>query len=391
MTKKPVSSKKQPTVHQKKHHDASIKITKAYKFGIPGGAVFLRKGKATKLLEYKNKKVRDNLVKCHDNGTFEFIPVADERKPPARVMNSGIQKNDEVSTKTNSQQNKNKPENVVYKAIKETTCTNNVDNIAVAAMPEPKESSHTTNTKKGGKQVTRVTKRSKITENWMKFPFASVVAINGTDMDEFRWKDRKQAPIFYGVVGNPYHFDCKDAENIDEKRESMVTFVLNGHYEWLDSDLLNVMSYKYANRTLQIVSYPPVNPTKSRYKRDTSPMRDFQNTEGKWTIINHHDACLTCASPWCLYMNNKKTVDNIVEEVKNTNVHEKNNTKRFNCYVACARHILEDDNTGNRIRLGYCILKFVRAAFPENDPNDYTGFKYGKEIHQYPGNESDTS
>ena len=140
----------------------------------------------------------------------------------------------------------------------------------------------------------------------MKFPFGSVEAINGTDMDEFRWKDRKQAPIFYGVVGNPYHFDCKDAENIDEKRESMVTFVLNGHYEWLDSDLLNVMSYKYANRTLRIVSYPPVNPTKSRYKRDTSPMRDFENTEGKWTIINHHDACLTCASPWCLYKNNKK-------------------------------------------------------------------------------------
>ena len=49
----------------------------------------------------------------------------------------------------------------------------------------------------------------------MKFPFGSDVAINGTDMDEYRWKDRKQAPIFYGVVGNPYHFDCKDAENID--------------------------------------------------------------------------------------------------------------------------------------------------------------------------------
>ena len=88
-------------------------------------------------------------------------------------------------------------------------------------------------------------------------------------------KTGSRPPIFYEVVGNPYHFDCKDAENIDEKRESMVTFVLNGHYEWLDSDLLNVMSYKYANRTLQIVSYPPVHPTKSRYKRDTSPMRDF--------------------------------------------------------------------------------------------------------------------
>ena len=121
------------------------------------------------------------------------------------------------------------------------------------------------------------------------------------------------------------------------------------------------MSYKYANRTLRIVSYPPVNPTKSRYKRDTSPMRDFENTEGKWNIINHHDACLTCASPWCLYKNNKATVDNIIKEQKNTSMQDKHKTKRFNCYVACARHIPHDDNTGNRLRL-------CEGAFPENDP-----------------------
>ena len=64
----------------------------------------------------------------------------------------------------------------------------------------------------------RVAKRTKITENWTKFPFGSVVAINGTDMDEYRWKQRNQAPIFYGVVGNPYHFDCKDAQNINKKK-----------------------------------------------------------------------------------------------------------------------------------------------------------------------------
>ena len=65
--------------------------------------------------------------------------------------------------------------------------------------------------------------------------------------------------------------------------------------------------------------------------------------------------------------------------------------ERFICYVACAHHILNDDNAGYIIRLENCILKFVRAAFPENDPESYISFKYGKEIHQYPGNESDTS
>jgi hypothetical protein len=318
--------------------------------------------------------------------------VNDDHKQPAKVKESNTSDGKKGTNDKFVEKNEDNISKCVFEAIKESANKTNNESIGVASLPQAKEGVDKAKaTKKGGKELLRVAKRTKITENWTKFPFGSVVAINGTDMDEYRWKQRNQAPIFYGVVGNPYHFDCQVAQNINKKKESMVTFVLNGQYEWLDSDLLNVMSYKYDNRTLTIVSYPPVNPSKSRYKRDTSPMRDFQNTEGKWTIINHQDACLMCASPWCLYKNNKQIVDNIIEEQKNTNVHDKHNKKRFNCYVACARRILEDANAGNRVRLGYCILKYVRAAFPENDPNDYTGFKYGKEIHQYLGNESDTS
>ena len=166
-------------------------------------------------------------------------------------------------------------------------------------------------------KVTLGNKRTKIVHNWTEFPYRSIIAISGLDMDEARWSDRNEAPEFYGVVGNPDHFDGNEAETIDENDEYMVTFVLNGHYKWLDSDLLNVMSYKYRNDTLQIVSYPPPNNKQSRFSGKKGPMRDFEKTDGRWTIINHRDSCLTCASPWYRYKNNKETVDNIIEEQKN--------------------------------------------------------------------------
>ena len=37
--------------------------------------------------------------------------------------------------------------------------------------------------------------------------------------------------------------------------------------------------------------------------------------DGKWTIIKHENPCLTCASPWCNYKQNKDAVDSIIEEV----------------------------------------------------------------------------
>ena len=171
----------------------------------------------------------------------------------------------------------------------------------------------------------------------------------------------------------------------------MVTFVLNGHYEWLDSDILNVMSHKIANDTLFMVSYPPRNDTKTHFKGEGDPMRNFEKSDGKWRSVNQQTPCLTCASPWCKYKLNKNTVKSIVEEEKTNDDGHTHRQKRFKCYVACAHHILINDNVGYRILLGYFILKFVRATFRENDPKSYTGFKHGNEIHQYPGNSSDSS
>ena len=43
----PASTKKQ---YEKKHHDSKTHVPRAIKFGIPGGAIFERRSKVTKLI-----------------------------------------------------------------------------------------------------------------------------------------------------------------------------------------------------------------------------------------------------------------------------------------------------------------------------------------------------
>ena len=51
---------KKKMVHKKQHHDPNTTIKKPYKFGIPGGPIFERRGKVTKLIVIKHKKL--NLI-----------------------------------------------------------------------------------------------------------------------------------------------------------------------------------------------------------------------------------------------------------------------------------------------------------------------------------------
>ena len=85
-------------------------------------------------------------------------------------------------------------------------------------------------------------KRTKIVQNRREFPYGSIVSINGRDMDDYTWKDRREAPTFLGIVQNPDHHDGREAASIDLTCESYVTFVTAGHYEWLDTKLLNTLS-----------------------------------------------------------------------------------------------------------------------------------------------------
>ena len=57
-----------------------------------------------------------------------------------------------------------------------------------------------------------------------------------------------------------------------------------------------------------------------------------------------------------------------------------NKQKRFQCYVGIAENILKDNNQGFRMLLGWCVMNYVRGAFPEENEENYTGFKYGSNM-----------
>ena len=109
-------------------------------------------------------------------------------------------------------------------------------------------------------------KRTKIIENRREFSYGSIVAINGRDMDEYNRKDRKEAPTFLGIVQNPE----REAESIDRTCESYVTFVTFGHYEWLDTKMLNTLVFSMMRHL-----------TSSRFHPHTTKKC---GTTGQWTL-----------------------------------------------------------------------------------------------------------
>jgi hypothetical protein len=64
---KPTSAKK---YHEKKHHDPNNTKHVAYKFGIPGGAIFKRKGNVTKLIEINHKRIKPIEVTMRKDGKY---------------------------------------------------------------------------------------------------------------------------------------------------------------------------------------------------------------------------------------------------------------------------------------------------------------------------------
>ena len=235
-------------------------------------------------------------------------------------------------------------------------------------------------------------KRSKIFENRSEFPYGSVVSINGMHMDGSRWDSVHDAPTFLGIVQNPYNHDGWEAENINEDTESYVTFALYGHYKWDPNDMNNHLSGKFEDTYLNIISLPPNDTKPRRNFGDKDPLRHFEKGEGEWVFKNHKNACETCGSPWCKLKKNKKVISEIVSFMKVTGGGMSNKGKRFRCYLSAANEILQYTGEGYRTQLGYCILDFVRSAFPEKNPENYTGFKmYSKNMSPYEGDSSDTS
>ena len=127
-----------------------------------------------------------------------------------------------------------------------------------------------------------------------------------------------------------------------------------------------------------------------KYKGEMDPFRHFEKENGKWKFINHQNACPQCASPWCKFMKNKQKVVNIVNKKKTDGKAGSNKQKRYLCYVTIVNIIRVGTNQGWRMRLGWCVENYVRSAFPKLPEEEYTGFKYGKNMCPSPAHSSDS-
>ena len=62
------SPRLQKNIMKKKHHDPNNTKHVAYRFGIPGGAIFKRKGNVTKLIEINHKRIKPIEVTMRKDG-----------------------------------------------------------------------------------------------------------------------------------------------------------------------------------------------------------------------------------------------------------------------------------------------------------------------------------
>ena len=86
------------------------------------------------------------------------------------------------------------------------------------------------------------------------FPVGSIVCINGYDLDYGKFKQKKNAPMFYGVVADPDHNSGKLKDD-----ELLVTFVISEEYKWYNRNVPNALVSNYKKRYLVQCHLPPVN------------------------------------------------------------------------------------------------------------------------------------
>ena len=85
----------------------------------------------------------------------------------------------------------------------------------------------------------------------------------------------------------------------------------------------------------------------------------FRKKSWEWTI-KVQDGCKKYGSLWCIYDNNRETIDNVINDIttaRNVN----NNAKRFFAYQKVSLPTNDDGNS--RRHFGWCTTKTVRSAF----------------------------
>ena len=112
-----------------------------------------------------------------------------------------------------------------------------------------------------------------------------------------------------------------------------------------------------------------VNNLASVNKKDVTKW--FKKTPKGWRI-KYENPCYGCGSPWCLYHQHCKELNDIVVRMRK-NKYLRNNEKRYRCYrdgVAVKWGVM---GYANRKRCGWCWENKVRAAFPDGE-GLYTDF-----------------
>ena len=84
----------------------------------------------------------------------------------------------------------------------------------------------------------------------------SIVGINGCDLDYDKFKQKRNAPMFFGVVMDPKKINHpKGADDLKDD-ELFVKFVVSGEYEWYDKNVPNCLFGNYKKSKLVLCHQP---------------------------------------------------------------------------------------------------------------------------------------
>ena len=204
-----------------------------------------------------------------------------------------------------------------------------------AAMITPQKVKHFPKTQSVGTQTK--SKKDKITTlqdtNLVKkeFPVGSIVGINGRDLDYGRYKVRKHAPTFYGVV-DPHANHTYEGSNPVAEGWTYVTFVVSGEYEWYDKNEVNTLSAAYHDTLLTLCSYPPVDSVNYDPITEDDLSRWFTKLNGHWIIKVQETPCYGCGSPWCMLHLDRAYLCGMISDVDSSKHLTIAREKRFRCY-----------------------------------------------------------
>ena len=210
------------------------------------------------------------------------------------------------------------------------------------------------------------------------------MGINGFDLDYGRFKVKKNAPMFYGLVLDPKVHQDEDELRLLNDDELIIKFVVSGDYEWYNKNVPNCLVSNYKKSLLVLCHPPPINVNGvDFFDRDDDSARFFSKSRSGWVVKVFEDPCYGCGSPYCLYKENRTALNTMLDEAASNN-RMNNRQKRYRCYRDAISLKWGTLGHASRKRVGWCWENKCRVAFPELD-GIYTGFKRNSDTE--PGDE----